>query len=29
MMVGSKLEQVQDLDLYRPANFEGKVLRLH
>jgi hypothetical protein len=29
MMVGSKLEQVQDLDLHRPANFEGKVLRLH
>lgn len=29
MMVGSKLERVQDLDLYRPADFDGKVLRLH
>jgi inner membrane protein len=29
MMVGSKLERVEDLDLYRPADFDGKVLRLH
>ncbi|MGH8569738.1 MAG: metal-dependent hydrolase, partial [Gammaproteobacteria bacterium] len=29
MMVGSKLDRVEDLDLYRPADFDGKVLRLH
>lgn len=29
MMVGSKLERMEDLDLYRPADFDGKVLRLH
>lgn len=29
MMVGSKLERVEDLDLYRPADFDGKVLQLH
>lgn len=28
-MVGSKLERIEDLDLYRPADFDGKVLRLH
>jgi hypothetical protein len=27
MMVGSKLERVEDLDLYRPADFDGKVLQ--
>jgi hypothetical protein len=26
--LGRKLEQLQDLDLYRPAEFDGKVLRL-
>jgi inner membrane protein len=29
MMVGGKLERVEDLDLYRPVDFDGKVLRLH
>ena len=29
MMVGSKLDRVEDLDLYRPADFDGKVRRLH
>ena len=28
MMVGSKLERIEALDLYRPADFDGKVLRL-
>ena len=28
-MMGSKLEHVEDLDLYRPADFDGKVLQLH
>jgi inner membrane protein len=29
MMVGSKLERIEDRSLYRPADFDGKVLRLH
>jgi inner membrane protein len=29
MMVGKELKQVSDINLYRPADFDGKVLHLH
>jgi inner membrane protein len=29
MMVGKELKQVNDINLYRPADFDGKVLHLH
>jgi inner membrane protein len=29
MMVGKELKQVADINLYRPADFDGKVLHLH
>jgi inner membrane protein len=29
LRVGSRLESVADIDLYHPASFNGKVLRLH
>jgi hypothetical protein len=29
MMVGKELKEVSDINLYRPADFDGKVLHLH
>jgi len=29
MMVGKELKQVSDINLYRPADFDGKALHLH
>ena len=29
MIVGKELKQVSDINLYRPADFDGKVLHLH
>jgi inner membrane protein len=29
MLVGKELKQASDINLYRPADFDGKVLHLH
>jgi inner membrane protein len=29
MIVGKELKQISDINLYRPADFDGKVLHLH